>query len=183
LLFALIYHAPLHAHEFWIAAVTTPLTAGGTARLNLQVGEQFTGELVGWSKAETAGLRLVSTAGVQDISPQLPATPVGGLPIALVAPGIHLVAFESQSHTISLSADSFHAYLHDEGLDFIKGQRQAAGNAAKPGRERYRRFVKTPLRVTADADAIQSVAATPDEPKLYEQVRSWSYCPPLPRHW
>ena len=147
LLLAVICQAPLHAHEFWIAPVTTPLMAGSSARLSLRVGEQFTGELVGWSKAQTAGLRLVSTAGVQDISAQVPATAVADLPIVLSAPGNYLVGFESQPNTISLSADSFHAYLHDEGLDFIKTQREAAGQAKQPGRERYRRYVKTLLEV------------------------------------
>ena len=147
LLLAVICQAPLHAHEFWIAPVTTPLMAGSSARLSLRVGEQFTGELVGWSKAQTAGLRLVSTAGVQDISAQVPATAVADLPIVLSAPGNYLVGFESQPSTISLSADSFHAYLHDEGLDFIKTQREAAGQAKQPGRERYRRYVKTLLAV------------------------------------
>ena len=147
LLLGALCQAPLHAHEFWIAPVTTPLTAGSTARLSLRVGEQFTGDLVGWSKAQTAGLRLVSTAGVQDISAQVPTTPVADLPIALPVPGNYLVAFENQPHTISLSADSFTAYLHDEGLDFIKTQREAAGQAKQPGRERYRRYVKTLLEV------------------------------------
>ena len=147
LLLAAVCQAPLHAHEFWIAPVTAPLVAGSTARLSLRVGEQFTGDVVGWSKPQTAGLRLVSKAGAQDISMQVPATPVADLPIALAAPGTYLVAFESQPHTISLSADRFHAYLHDEGLDFVKAQREAAGQAKQPGRERYRRYVKTLLAV------------------------------------
>ncbi len=111
------------------------------------VGEQFTGELVGWSKAQTASLRLVSAAGVRDISAQVPATAVADLPLMLATPGTHLVAFESQPNTISLSADRFHAYLHDEGLDFITAQREAADQAEQPGRERYRRYVKTLLEV------------------------------------
>ena len=147
LVLAIVYQAQLHAHEFWIAPVTAPLTAGSTARLSMLVGEQFTGELVGWSKAQTASLRLVSAAGVRDISAQVPATAVADLPLMLATPGTHLVAFESQPNTISLSADRFHAYLHDEGLDFITAQREAADQAEQPGRERYRRYVKTLLEV------------------------------------
>jgi uncharacterized GH25 family protein len=147
LLLAVVYQAPLHAHEFWIAPVTTPLTAGSTARLGLRVGEQFTGDVVGWSKAQTAGLRLATQVGVQDLSAQVPVAAVADMPVLLTVPGTNLVAFENQPHTISLSADSFHAYLHDEGLDFIKTQREAAGQAKQPGRERYRRYVKTLLAV------------------------------------
>ena len=151
----MLCHAPALCHEFWITPVTTPLAVGSTVRLGLRVGEQFTGEVVGWSKAQTAGLRLVSDAGVQDISATVPATAVADLAIAMVAPGTQLVAFESQPHTITLSADTFHAYLREEGLDFIKAQREAAKQAKLPGRERYRRYVKTLLAV----QGVQAVAS------------------------
>ena len=147
LVFAAACHVPAHAHEFWIAPVPNPLAAGSSVRLSLWVGEQFTGDLVGWSKPQTAGLRLVTPAGVQDISSRVPVTPVADLPIALTAPGTYLVAYESQPSTITLSADRFDAYLHDEGLDFIKKQREATGQAKLPGRERYRRYVKTLMAV------------------------------------
>jgi uncharacterized GH25 family protein len=161
LVLAAVCQVPAQAHEFWIAPVTAPLAASSTVRLSLWVGEQFTGELVGWSKAQTAGLRLVSQTGVQDISAQIPAAPVADLPIALVAPGTNVVAFESQSHTINLSADSFHAYLHDEGLDFIKAQRVATGQAKRPGRERYRRYVKTLLAVQGTNGSAQEANSNP----------------------
>lgn len=168
LLVAVVCQAPAHAHEFWIDPVVAPLTTGSTARLSLRVGEQFTGDLVGWSQSQTAGLRLVSTSGVQDISAQIPVAPVADLPIVLTAPGTHLVAFESQPHTISLSADTFHAYLHEEGLDFIKAQRVAAGQARQPGRERYRRYVKTLLAVNgAEAQANPADPADPADPASF----------------
>ena len=142
-----VFHGHVRAHEFWIAPVANPQAVGSIVRLSLWVGEQFTGELVGWSKAQTVGLRLVSSAGLRDIAQQVPVTPVADLPISLAELGTYLVAYESQPNTITLSADRFHAYLHDEGLDFIKAQRDAAGQAKLPGRERYRRYVKTLLAV------------------------------------
>jgi hypothetical protein len=137
---------PVWAHEFWIAPVTTPLAAGGTANISLLVGEYFTGELVGFSKAQTASFRQYSAAGHKDLAYMLPAVAVAALPVPIDKPGTHLIAFDSQPHVITLSADAFHAYLHDEGLDFIKTRREAAGTAQLPGRERYRRFVKALLQ-------------------------------------
>jgi hypothetical protein len=66
--------------------------------------------------------------------------------VRLATAGTTVLTFDSQPNTIALSADRFHAYLHDEGLDFIKARREATGAAKKPGRERYRRFVKTLLQ-------------------------------------
>lgn len=144
---------PLLAHEFWFEPVTAPLVAGGTARLDLRVGEFFEGEVMGFSAAQTAGLRQYTASGSKDLRTLLPpsgsASPTLNLPLA--SAGNYLIAFDSQPSQISLPAGTFHAYLHDEGLDFIKTQREAAGTAEKPGRERYRRHVKTLLRVSDSA--------------------------------
>ena len=146
-------HLPIQAHEFWIVPVTAPSAAGGTARFSLKVGEQFQGDLVGVSRQQTVGLRHYSANGVADLKAALPTTPAADFAVPLNAPGTHLIAFESEANTISLSADSFHAYLHEEGLDFIKTRREAAGQAKLPGRERYRRFVKTLVSVPLAAGA------------------------------
>ncbi len=148
-----LWHSPLQAHEFWIEPVSASLATGNTARFSLKVGEQFQGDVVGVSRQQTAGLRHYSASGTVDLKPQLPTTPAADFRVGLTSPGTHLIAFESEAHTISLPADSFHAYLHEEGLDFIKTRREAAGQAKLPGRERYRRFVKTLVSVPLAAGA------------------------------
>ncbi len=153
---AALWHGPLHAHEFWIVPVTSPVATGNSARFSLMVGEQFQGDLVGVSRQQTSSLRHYSTNGVSDLKPTLPTTPAADFSVMLNTPGTHLIAFDSEANTITLPPDSFHAYLHDEGLDFIKAQREASGKAKQPGRERYRRYVKTlvsmPPLVAATAD-------------------------------
>ena len=155
------------AHEFWFEPVMVPLTAGDTARLDLRVGEFFEGEQMGFSAPQTVGLRQYSASGSKDLRALLPPPSRGAvatLNLPLPAPGSYLFAFDSQPSQISLPAGTFHAYLHDEGLDFIKTQREATGNAEKPGRERYRRHVKTLLRV---ADAAGAGAAPAAADKTY----------------
>ena len=163
LVFALCIAVPLRAHEFWLAPVTVPLVAGDNARLTLRVGEYFEGELIGFSMSQTRDLRQYSAAGNIDLQTLLPLDiSASGLLVPLAAPGTHMVIFNSQPNTISLSADTFHAYLHDEGLDFIKTQRQSADIAGTPGRERYRRFVKTLISVAPNPGAVSSQAIKPD---------------------
>ena len=158
--------APIaHAHEFWFEPVMAPLAAGDTARLDLRVGEFFEGEQMGFSAPQTAVLQQYSASGNKDLRALLPPPSRGAvatLNLPLPAPGSYLFAFDSQPNQISLAADRFHAYLHDEGLDFIKSQREAAGTAEKPGRERYRRHVKTLLRV-GDAASAGAAPATADK--------------------
>lgn len=158
----LISGLPAHAHEFWFTPVTAPLAVGDSARLSLRVGEFFQGDVLGFAAPQTVALRHYSAAGTTDLRALLPrGAAVPELVVPLLTPGTHMVIFNSQPNFISLPAGSFHAYLHDEGLDFIKTQREAAGNAEKPGRERYRRFVKTLLRV-APVDAAQLPVPRPD---------------------
>ena len=159
--------APIaQAHEFWFEPVTVPLAAGDTARLDLRVGEFFEGEQMGFSAPQTAGLQQYSASGSKDLRALLPPPSRGAvatLNLPLPAAGSYLFAFDSQPNQISLAADRFHAYLHDEGLDFIKTQREAAGTAEKPGRERYRRHVKTLLRVSDAASAGAATATAADK--------------------
>ena len=154
------FFLPAQAHEFWLAPASAPLSPGGSASLSLLVGEMFTGELVGFSKEQTAGLRQYTADGVKDLQAMVPARPVAALPLPLAKPGTYLIAYESQPNFISLSADKFHAYLRDEGLDFIKARRDAEGTAERPGRERYRRFVKTLLDVREPLSAGTALAST-----------------------
>ena len=163
LVFALCIAMPLRAHEFWLTPVTVPLVAGDNARLTLRVGEYFEGDLLGFSVPQTLDLRQYTASGNVDLRALLPQdTSVPALLVPLSTPGTHMVIFNSHPSTISLSADTFHAYLHDEGLDFIKAQREAAGIAGTPGRERYRRFVKTLIRVAPKTGAVSFQAIKPD---------------------
>ena len=162
-LITLFFVIPVQAHEFWLTPVTAPLAAGESARLTLRVGEYFEGDIVGFSASHTLALRRYSAAGSTDLRALLPgATVVPALLVPMPTAGTHMVIFNNQPSIISLPAGTFNAYLHEEGLDFIKAQREAAGNAEKAGRERYRRFVKTLIRIKPATDAIPSAATRPD---------------------
>jgi Domain of unknown function (DUF4198) len=149
---SLLVATPLMAHEFWFEPVTASLVAGDTAKLDLRVGEFFEGESLGFSMPATAALRQYSASGSKDLRSLLPAPSRGAvatLNLSMATPGSYLISFDSQPNQISLPGGRFEAYLHDEGLDFIKTQREATGNAEKPGHERYRRHVKTLLTIGA----------------------------------
>ena len=142
------------AHEFWLDASPFRPAPGAQTMLTLNVGEYFIGERVGVTTAHAASLRVLSAGKDADLGRLVPTGPsmLPSLPLTFDRAGSHVLAYESQPSTVVLAADKFHAYLHDEGLDAIVRQREAAGTAATPGRERFRRSAKALLAVGGKAD-------------------------------
>lgn len=135
---------PAWSHEFWLQSQPYTPNLNTTTSITLKVGENFEGDPTPFVDERTSTLRQYANKTVTDLSSKLPRrTPIPRLDINITTPGLHLIAFDSQPIDISLPADKFHAYLHDEGLDNVIEQRTANGKAATPGRERYRRHVKT----------------------------------------
>jgi hypothetical protein len=145
---------PVNAHEFWMLPQSFSPRAGSTEHLQLYVGEYFTGDLTGFSAAHTGALDLYSKSGKQPLVSRLPVKDAWrDFPLPLGPSGTYVAAFDSAPLLITMPPDKFHAYLHDEGLDAIVKLREAAGSAATPGRERFRRNVKTLLTVGGKSDA------------------------------
>ena len=158
------------AHEFWLEPLA-PVAVSGTAQLTLRVGEFFGGELVGFSTAQTAAIRQYTGTENRNLRAMLPLrNPVAALDLPLTTAGTQMVIFESQPSMISLPAGKFEAYLHDEGLDFITARRQATGASESPGRERYRRFVKTLF--SAAPVSTRTLAAAASAPDMTYAVHS-----------
>lgn len=152
----------LQAHEFWFTPIASPQAMGSSVNLRLEVGEFFTGEPAGFSIPSSQTLRHYPPGKApQDLRPFLPPdAPEAEVTLELDAPGIHLLTFDSAPLTITLNADKFHAYLHDEGLDFVKTQREQAGTSNQPARERYRRHIKTLIAVGPAPKAVQALEPT-----------------------
>ena len=146
------------AHEFWMLPKSFAVASGGATALTLAVGENAQGDPVAFSAALVVSLRHYSLGQSLDLRGRVPADrALAELPVVLPRAGTHLIALDTNPSQIVLPADKFHAYLHDEGLDFVIKKREAAGTATSPGRERYRRNLKTLLQAGGVSDATYSV--------------------------
>ena len=151
-------HLSALAHDFWLMAQPAAPAVKGSATVTLHIGEYFEGSQIGLAASHAAAVRLHSRMGVEDLGKQVPATGMQpGIKLSFERPGTHLLTYESHPSQIVLSADKFHAYLHDEGLDAIIARREADGTATKPGRERFRRSAKLLLRVGDKSDDTYAV--------------------------
>lgn len=141
------------AHEFWIDTSPPAPAAGAPVSMTLRVGEFYTGELVGITASHALSLRSLGLDGEEDLTARVPAASMlPALRLSFARPGSHVLAYESHPSQVVLEAGKFHAYLHDEGLDWAVKQREAAGTAATPGRERFRRSAKALLKVGGASD-------------------------------
>ena len=73
--------------------------------------------------------------------------------IDFARPGTHLVAITTEPSEIVLPAEKFNDYLRAEGLAAVLRERARSGRSETPGRERYRRNIKTLVQVGARGDA------------------------------
>lgn len=146
------------AHEFWLRAEPFSPRVGSSAQMFMYFGEYFEGTQAGFLTSHAAVLRHYSVAGSEDLMGLVPSgEPIGQVPVRIGRAGTHLVAFDSHTAKITLPADKFTAYLHDEGLDSIVREREQAGTSAIEGRERFRRHTKTLLRAGGKSDATYAI--------------------------
>lgn len=145
---------PASAHEFWAESVPARPQRSDQVRVRLLVGEYFSGERAGFTLQHAQSVRLHSAPGVElDLSKRLPKEdPIPELLLPPLAPGTHLLSYDSYPSVITLAPDKFNAYLHEEGLDHVIRQREAQGQSDASGRERYRRNVKHLIRVGMASD-------------------------------
>jgi uncharacterized GH25 family protein len=152
LLLALLGKGAL-AHEFWVLPDRFASPAGSAVRLSLAVGENFQGEPVAFSTALVAALQHFSAGGTRsDLRPHVPAEPKAEFVLSLPRAGAHLLALDTHPSEVVLEAGKFHAYLREEGLEAVIAAREAGGTAQTPGRERYRRHIKSLLLAGAASD-------------------------------
>ncbi|MGE4242839.1 DUF4198 domain-containing protein [Ramlibacter sp.] len=145
---------PAVAHEFWMLPSSFQLQRPGRVPVSLWVGEQFEGERVGIHAGLVASLRRHDAAGAVDLAAAVPDHAVADWPVIVRRAGTSLIALDTHPSSIELPADTFHAYLREEGLEFIVEARKKAGTAAKPARERYRRNLKALVRLGNQRDAV-----------------------------
>ena len=152
IMFGAVLCSPSSAHEFWVMPDTFVTPTDVPVNLNLYVGQYFDGELVPLSGQYVAQFRHFSLQGKEDLQRRVPAVSAGGMPLLLSGAGTHLLAVDTHPNSVKLSADQFHYYLIDEGLEPILALRKAAGQSAAPSRERYRRHIKTLISVDGKSD-------------------------------
>ncbi|MEO1999788.1 MAG: DUF4198 domain-containing protein [Planctomycetaceae bacterium] len=143
----------VQAHDYWIQPDALQPRAGATVPIRLFVGDGFDPETErNYSKKMTVRFRMLSPDGMSNL---MQADRNGKKPVAVITPqaaGTYLLAMQRDWSRIELKPEKFNQYLEHEGLQGILEQRKKSGEFDKVGNERYRRYLKSAVRVGQSAD-------------------------------
>jgi uncharacterized GH25 family protein len=136
------------AHEFWLQPHKFYFTIREVANIRFRVGEHFTGDNWTGNKEKIQQLVHYTPSGeTKDIASELSGNKGDSLQVPLREEGTHMVIFNSTNSFISLAADTFNAYLGEDGLDQPIRYRLQHGENGQKGNEYYQRSVKTIFQV------------------------------------
>jgi hypothetical protein len=168
------------AHDFFLVPSVPVAAPGAQVSVAMHVSDVFPGAPTPWRVGRTPEFFIVDRDGRRDLG----RTPIAGDPavarVALRAPGTSVVALVTDATYIEIEPAHFEEYLRHEGHEDIVTRRAGSGDAARPGRERYTRYVKTLIRARppaaspaerapegrAPADRASSRPASPPSPVL-----------------
>lgn len=145
--------SPAVAHDFWLAPSELVLDGDREVTISLLVGEGLVSEQEKpFDPGRFPRLVRLHAGRAEDLigSAVANAKPMLRLPVR--GAGGHLLVVDRSPSRIELLPKKFEAYLREEGLEAIIGERAKLGEAAKPGRERYSRYLKALIQVGATRD-------------------------------
>jgi uncharacterized GH25 family protein len=139
------------AHDFWLEPATLRPVVGQRVEVQLVVGEHFAGDPV--ARQEQRIVRFVASdprGHTQTIAGRDGRAPAGIWRAS--TPGLHVLGYQSHATSIELEAEKFERSLASEGLEFVVEERNARGESARPGREKYARCAKSLVVARGDAE-------------------------------
>ena len=140
-------------HDYWIQPDALHPRAGAQVPVRLFVGDGFNPETErNYSKKMTVRFQLLSPMGKRNL---MQADRNGQKPVAVITPqdsGTYLLSMQRDWARIELKPKKFNDYLEHEGLQNILELRKKSGELDKVGNERYRRYLKSAVRVGDSTD-------------------------------
>lgn len=153
ILAVIVLSVPALSHEYWFEPEKFFVSVGDTVPVHLFVGERLKADEERALQMEKTPLfQMFAASGFQDLKA---IGKDGQTPVAQVSfksAGNHLIAMARNWSEITLDAEKFTEYLREEGLDSIIAQREQSGEANKPARERYSRYLKSLVQAGTDHD-------------------------------
>lgn len=135
---------PATAHDYWIEPASWTPQPGSVVAVRHLVGHAGHAEEVPRNPDRIVRFDAVQADDVRPVVGRDGGTPAGWVRLDR---GLQRLAYESRPVYLELPADRFRAYLLEESLDRIVGERSTRGEQESPGRELYSRCARAIVRV------------------------------------
>ncbi|MEQ8364549.1 MAG: DUF4198 domain-containing protein [Cyclobacteriaceae bacterium] len=140
------------AHEFWMLPNKFRFEVGEKMILDFRVGEGFEGDHWDLNKHKVEELSIHNRVGETNLTDKVERTKGNNLEYAFNNVGTHMIVLQSDAAFIEQSAEEFDAYLNEDGLDYIKEEREKLGEQNNGAKELYTRYSKLLVQVGARTD-------------------------------
>jgi uncharacterized GH25 family protein len=144
-------HAPVFAHDLWIAPTTFSPEPGQIVGLRLRVGQDLLGDPLPRDPALINQFVVEDAAGRKPVYGRDGADPAGFLHVA--NPGLHVIGYRSNPSAVELPADKFNQYLKEEGLEAIAALRARRNETGATAHELFSRCAKSLVLSGAPSEA------------------------------
>lgn len=131
----------LAAHDMWIEPTSFAPAAGQIVGMRLRVGQDLLGDPIPRDPSLIEEFAVTDASGRKPLIGHDGSDPAGYLRVA--APGLLIVGYHSRPSAVELSADTFNAYLTDEGLDAVAAVRTRRNETTAPAHELFTRCAKS----------------------------------------
>jgi len=138
---ALVWAAPLRAHDFWIEPSAFRPALDEKVSLVLRVGQNFTGNRLPYIPDWISDFRVTGPDGKHTIEGVMGDDPAGGF--VPRAPGVYLAGYRSNRTFVEIEPEKFLEYLEKQGLEPIVSLREKRGESGANAREFFSRCAKT----------------------------------------
>lgn len=135
------------AHDFWIEPDNFTPAAGEQVKVRLKEGVGFRGDTLPYIEQWFADFSMTTSDGTEPVISLTGNDPAADIDISN---GPALLGYQSIRSFVVLDAAKFNQYLEDEGIEFIRAARQAAGEDDLPAPEYFVRCAKSLIMPEAD---------------------------------
>lgn len=141
-----------HAHEFWMMPNQFRFDVGEKMTIDFKVGDGFEGDYWDMGTYKVEKLIVHNRIGETNLTDKVEKSRGGNIEYAFHNVGTHLIALQSDVALIERTPEEFDAYLSDDGLEYIREERERRGEQNNAAKELYTRYAKLLVQAGSRTD-------------------------------
>ncbi|MFK7996816.1 MAG: DUF4198 domain-containing protein [Granulosicoccus sp.] len=140
-----------HAHDFWIETDNFSPSRGENVAVSLHFGVGFDSNTFPYTQALIDDFSVTDERGRRTITSTQGSDPAAAIKATA---GAQLLGYQSKPQFIELDAATFDVYVEEEGIEYIRAERERRGESKAPAAENFIRCAKALIQ---NGDSTQDI--------------------------